>query len=133
MAENKTQIRKTGRRKTSISQVIVSSGTGKITLNCKKIENYFKGCERFIDTALSAIKAVNASGNYDYKIKVKGGGPSSQAGAILHATARALAETNPENKKTLKKKGYLTRDDRMVERKKPGRPKARKKFQYSKR
>lgn len=133
MAKNKVVNLKTGRRKTSIAQIRIIEGEGKVTINSKSPENFFKGCERFEQMALSAIKAVKDSAKYDYKIKVTGGGPSSQAGAVLHAAARALAALSDDNKKILKKEGYLRRDDRMVERKKPGRPKARKKFQYSKR
>jgi small subunit ribosomal protein S9 len=133
MKDGKISNFKTGRRKTSIAQVKISQGKGEISINSKKVEDFFKGCERFQHTALSAIKNIKDSSKYSYKIKVSGGGPGGQAGAVLHATARVLAQMSDENKKTLRKKGFLTRDPRMVERKKPGRPKARRKFQYSKR
>jgi len=124
---------KTGRRKTSIAQASVQNGKGQILVNNKPLTDYFKGCERYQQTVLSPFSALKADGQFDAKIKVQGGGISSQAGAIRHAIARSLALMSDDNKKVMKKAGFLTRDPRMVERKKPGQPKARKKFQFSKR
>lgn len=124
---------KTGRRKTSIAQAELKKGAGKITVNAKPMEEYFRGCPRYQDNVLEALAEVKADKGYDVKIKVTGGGIASQAGAIRHAIARALATFGDDNKKALKKAGFLTRDPRMVERKKPGRPKARRRFQFSKR
>lgn len=124
---------KTGRRKTSIAQAVLVKGAGKITINAKPMEEYFRGCPRYQDTVVEALAEVKADKNFDVKIKVVGGGISSQAGAIRHAIARSLALMGDDNKKAMKKAGFLTRDPRMVERKKPGRPKARRRFQFSKR
>ncbi|MDR1684715.1 MAG: 30S ribosomal protein S9 [Elusimicrobiota bacterium] len=126
------QIR-TGRRKTAIAQAELVKGAGKITVNAKPMEEYFKGCPRYQDTVLEALSEVKADKNFDVKIKVSGGGIAGQAGAIRHAIARSLAQLAEDNKKAMKKAGFLTRDPRMVERKKPGQPKARRRFQFSKR
>jgi small subunit ribosomal protein S9 len=131
MAENK-QI-KTGRRKTSVAQAALAKGSGKITINASPMEEYFRGCPRYQDTVLEALAEIKADKGYDVKIKVNGGGIAGQAGAIRHAIARCLAAQGDDNKKAMKKAGFLTRDPRMVERKKPGQPKARRRFQFSKR
>ncbi|MDR0953047.1 MAG: 30S ribosomal protein S9 [Elusimicrobiota bacterium] len=124
---------KTGRRKTSIAQAELVKGSGKITINTRPMEEYFRGCPRYQDTVIAALKEIKAEKGFDVKIKVTGGGIASQAGAIRHAIARYLASMSEENKKSMKKVGFLTRDPRMVERKKPGQPKARRRFQFSKR
>lgn len=124
---------KTGRRKTSIAQAKLVAGKGEIKVNKKPLTDYFKGCGRYQQTVLSPFVLLKAEHKYDTTIKVEGGGISSQAGAIRHAIARSLALMSEYNKKIMKKAGFLTRDPRMVERKKPGQPKARKKFQFSKR
>ena len=126
------QVYSTGRRKESIARVWVSNGTGDITINKKNIEDYFK------DKALRMIinqplEVAKKSDSVDLKITVLGGGLSGQAGAIKHGLSRALTLIDPNTKDSLKKNGFLTRDSRTVERKKYGRQKARRSFQFSKR
>ena len=125
-------IHKVGRRKTSVARVYLSKGKGKITINKKDFKDYFPtNLLRYkIEQAQSTI---DEKGNYDIKVNVFGGGLTGQAEAIRLAIARALVEKNPENKEKLKAQSLLTRDSRMVERKKPGQRKARKKTQFSKR
>ena len=126
------QVYSTGRRKESIAKVWVSNGTGNITINKKKIEDYFpdKALRMIINQPLEVAKK---SDSVDLKITVLGGGLSGQAGAIKHGLSRALTLIDPNTKDTLKKNGFLTRDSRTVERKKYGRAKARRSFQFSKR
>lgn len=124
---------KTGRRKTSIAQAELVKGSGKVIINTKPLDEYFRGCPRYQDTVLAPLSEIKAEKDFDVKVKVNGGGVASQAGAIRHAIARSLAVLGEDNKKTMKKAGFLTRDPRMVERKKPGQPKARRRFQFSKR
>jgi small subunit ribosomal protein S9 len=131
MAETK-QI-KTGRRKTSVAQAKLTKGSGKVIINEKPLEEYFRGCPRHQDTVVAALQEIKADKGFDVAIKVTGGGIAAQAGAIRHAIARGLAVLSDDNKKAMKKAGFLTRDPRMVERKKPGQPKARRRFQFSKR
>ena len=126
------QVYSTGRRKESIAKVWVSNGTGNIVINKKNIEDYFK------DKALRMIinqplEVAKKSDSVDLKITVLGGGLSGQAGAIKHGLSRALTLIDPNTKDSLKKNGFLTRDSRTVERKKYGRQKARRSFQFSKR
>jgi small subunit ribosomal protein S9 len=125
-------IHKVGRRKTSVARVYLSKGKGKIVINKKDFKDYFPtNLLRYkIEQAQST---VDEKGNYDIMVNVFGGGLTGQAEAIRLAIARALVEKNPENKEKLKAQSLLTRDSRMVERKKPGQKKARKKFQFSKR
>ncbi len=122
----------TGRRKTAIAKVLVKKGAGKITINGKTPEDYFK-TDNDIFRINQPIEVTDNNGKWDFKIAVKGSGLSGQAGAVLHGIARALVEVDPDSRLSLHKSGFLTRDSRMVERKKSGRPKARKKFQFSKR
>ena len=126
------QVYSTGRRKESIAKVWVSSGSGNITINKKSFEDYFpdKALRMIINQPLEAAKK---SDSVDLKITVLGGGLSGQAGAIKHGLSRALTLIDPNTKDTLKKNGFLTRDSRTVERKKYGRAKARRSFQFSKR
>ena len=126
------QVYSTGRRKESISKVWVSNGTGNITINKKNIEDYFKdkALRMIINQPLDVAKK---SDSVDLKITVLGGGLSGQAGAIKHGLSRALTLIDPNTKDPLKKNGFLTRDSRTVERKKYGRKKARRSFQFSKR
>ena len=126
------QVYSTGRRKESIAKVWVSNGTGNITINKKNFEDYFpdKALRMIINQPLEAAKK---SDSVDLKITVLGGGLSGQAGAIKHGLSRALTLIDPNTKDTLKKNGFLTRDSRTVERKKYGRAKARRSFQFSKR
>ncbi|MBI3550238.1 MAG: 30S ribosomal protein S9 [Elusimicrobia bacterium] len=125
--------RSTGRRKTSIAQIrLVPQGAGKITINGKPLEDYFRGYGRQVHEVSAPLRTEGAGG-YDAFVKVEGGGITGQAQAVRHGIARALAKLDTGFKKTMRKEGWLTRDPRMVERKKPGQPKARKRFQYSKR
>ncbi|GAB4431894.1 MAG: 30S ribosomal protein S9 [bacterium] len=122
----------TGRRKRSIARVWVKPGNGKIVVNKVELESYFK-----YPTALKVVKEplvlTNLLSTVDIYATLAGGGIMGQAGALRHGIARALINFNPELRASLKKAGYLTRDPREVERKKYGRPKARKRFQFSKR
>ncbi|MFA6030293.1 MAG: 30S ribosomal protein S9 [Elusimicrobiota bacterium] len=123
----------TGRRKTSVAQVrLIPNGQGKVLVNAKPIGEYFRGYDRQIRTVQLPLEKAEQKG-YDVTVKVVGGGLTGQAEAIRHGLARALARVDEKFKKIMRKEGYLTRDPRMVERKKPGQPKARKRFQYSKR
>ncbi|HET8866535.1 MAG TPA: 30S ribosomal protein S9 [Gracilimonas sp.] len=121
-----------GRRKTATARLYIKSGKGDIIVNHKPIEEYFPVKARR-NIALHPITVTETEGKYDIKITVRGGGSTGQAGAISHALARALDGENEDMHDVLKGHGLLTRDDRMVERKKYGQPKARKKFQFSKR
>jgi len=122
----------TGKRKTSVARVILRPGDGATWINGKSIEEYFP---RLIhrSTALAPLKTTELLGQYDLRVRVHGGGPTRQAGAVRHGIARALDEVNPELRVPLKRAGYLTRDAREVERKKAGLHKARKAPQFSKR
>ncbi|MDA0781574.1 MAG: 30S ribosomal protein S9 [Rickettsiales bacterium] len=122
----------TGRRKKSSARVWIQKGNGKITINGKDAEIYF-GRPVLRMVIGQVFDTTNTNGEIDVVCSVKGGGLSGQAGAILHGIARALDKYNPEFHSVLRKGGFLTRDSRAVERKKPGRPKARKSFQFSKR
>ncbi len=121
-----------GRRKTSVARVILRNGNGKITVNGKEFEIAFPQLLSREDI-LNPFKVTETEGSYDVIINVQGGGTTGQAQAIRLGIARALIELNPDHRVALKKEGFLTRDPRMVERKKYGRPKARKRFQFSKR
>lgn len=122
----------TGRRKTSVSRVFLKPGKGVITVNGKTLEEYF---ERMTarQIVMQPLVTVEQEGKFDLYITVAGGGKSGQAGAVRHGLARALEEYDPAFRPAMKKAGFMTRDSRMVERKKYGRPKARKSDQYSKR
>lgn len=124
----------TGRRKTSSARVFLKSGSGQITINGKKSEEYLKrlASRAIINQPLVVVKP-EMSTPIDLKITVRGGGESGQAGAIRHGIARVLVDFNKELRPTLKKEGLLSRDSRMVERKKYGLRGARRRFQYSKR
>ena len=130
---NNTKELKTGRRKTSVAQAKLVKGTGNITVNAKALADYFKGHEKYQATVKAPLTVTNLEKEYDVTAKVQGGGISSQAGALRHAIARSVAQISEDLKKAVKKAGFLTRDPRMVERKKPGQPGARKRFQFSKR
>ncbi|MEJ2507639.1 MAG: 30S ribosomal protein S9 [Ignavibacteriaceae bacterium] len=121
-----------GRRKTSVARVILKSGSGNVKINGSEFEKVFPQLiDR--DDILAPFKVTETSGKYDAVITVKGGGTTGQAQAIRLGIARALVDIDAENRPKLKVEGFLTRDPRMVERKKYGRPKARKRFQFSKR
>jgi len=121
-----------GRRKAAVARVFVSEGTGQITINKRDISVYFPSpiLQFIIKQPLNKLGAVE---KYDIKVNLDGGGFNGQAGALRLAIARALVKINPEDKSALKVDGFMTRDPREVERKKPGQPKARKRFQFSKR
>lgn len=129
----KNIISATGRRKTSVAQVrLVQNGEGKVTVNTKTPEAYFGNNPRLKYVITSPFDLAKDQ-KFDCIAKVNGGGLSSQAGAIRHGVARAIASLGESFHLSMKKAGFLTRDPRMVERKKPGQPKARKRFQFSKR
>ncbi len=121
-----------GRRKSSVARVYVSEGTGKITINKKDLTEYFPSSilQFVVKQPLQLLEAVE---KYDIKANLTGGGFTGQSQALRLAIARALVKINPEDKAALRKEGFVTRDPRAVERKKPGRPKARRRFQFSKR
>jgi len=121
----------TGRRKTSVARVWLTQGSGKIMVNKRTIDDYFGETLRM--HVLTPIQTIGAQEDFDVWCTVKGGGISGQAGALRHGLARALVVANEEFRKPLRKRGLLTRDSRMVERKKYGQPGARKRFQFSKR
>ena len=121
----------TGRRKTSVARVWLMQGSGKVLVNRDDVSQYFS--EMQILHALEPLKALAVEGEFDVWCTVKGGGVSGQAGALRHGLARALVVANDEYRKPLRNGGFLTRDSRMVERKKYGQPGARKRFQFSKR
>lgn len=121
-----------GRRKTSIARVYVKPGKGSILVNDRELASYFTS-EIHQTTVKQALTITKLDGQYDVTVNVEGGGNKGQAEAIRLGIARALVTINTENRPPLKKEGLLTRDSRMVERKKPGRRKARRKFQFSKR
>jgi len=125
-------VNKIGRRKTSIARVYVTPGKGEITVNNRGLKEYFIS-EIHQTTVRQALTMVKADGQYDVTVNVEGGGIKGQAEAVRLGIARALVEFNAEHKPALRKDGLLTRDSRMVERKKPGRRKARRRFQFSKR
>ena len=121
-----------GRRKTSVARIYMKPGKGEITVNDRTIETYFPFDLHQI-VVKQPLALVGVDGSYDIKINVDGGGITGQAEAARMAISRALCEFDAEHRPALKKEGFLTRDPRMVERKKPGRRKARRKFQFSKR
>ena len=121
-----------GRRKSAVARVYVTEGTGKITINKVELSKYFPSAilQYVVKQPLLALEATE---KYDIKANLDGGGFTGQSQALRLATARALVKINAEDKKALKDHGFLTRDSRAVERKKPGQPKARRRFQFSKR
>ena len=121
-----------GRRKAAVARVYLSEGKGKITINSRELEDFFptKPLQYIVKQPL---ELVEVAGKFDLKINIFGGGIKGQAEAVRLGISRALIEANPEHRDALKKAGFLTRDSRVIERKKPGQPKARKKFQFSKR
>ena len=125
-------INKIGRRKTSVARLYLSSGSGTTSINGRTLEDYFPS-EIHKIIIKQPLVLLESDGKYDIKINVNGGGFKGQAEAIRLAVSRALCELDEENRPPLKKEGFLTRDPRMVERKKYGRRKARRRFQFSKR
>lgn len=123
----------TGRRKTATARVRLIPGKGKLLINQRSLENYFAGHARAKWQAMRPFEAAKVGSQYDVLIDVTGGGVTGQAGAISHGLARAFSQLDTLLRLSMRKEGLLTRDSRMVERKKSGQPKARKRFQYSKR
>ena len=122
----------TGRRKTAVARVRLATGTGKVTVNGRPLENYFT-TDVLRGQVLQPFTVTQTLSRFDARINVAGGGPSGQAGAARHGIARALLNTDGALRPVLKSNGLLTRDPRMKERKKYGQPGARKRFQFSKR
>lgn len=122
----------TGRRKSSVARVYLTPGTGKIVINKKDMDEYF-GLDTLKLIVNQPFVVTNTVGKFDVLVNVRGGGYTGQAGAIRHGISRALLEADSENRLSLKKAGYLTRDSRMKERKKPGLKAARRAPQFSKR
>jgi small subunit ribosomal protein S9 len=123
-----------GRRKTAVARVrVLPNGDGSITVNGKSAHAYFGQRDAHLATIAAPLRVLDLGNNYSLTVRVVGGGTSGQAGAIRHGLARALVRMNPEFKAALRKAGYLTRDPRMKERKKPGLKRARKAPQYTKR
>ena len=121
-----------GRRKAAVARVFVTEGKGEITINKVALEKYFPSpILQFI--VKQPLNTLEAAEKYDIKVNLDGGGYKGQAEALRLAIARALVKINPDDKSALRKEGFITRDPRAVERKKPGQPKARKRFQFSKR
>ncbi len=121
-----------GRRKTAVARVYLSKGSGKVTVNEREVKDYFK-TPVLLDKVNQPFQLTSTLGQYDVNVNVDGGGVNGQAEAVRLGISRALVEVNPDFKTLLKAEGLMTRDPRMVERKKPGRKKARKRFQFSKR
>lgn len=121
-----------GRRKSAVARVYLSEGKGQIMVNDRDFKSYFPG-EHLLYIIEQPLNALQLRDKYDIQVNLTGGGIKGQAEALRLGIARALIKLDPENKPTLKAQGFLTRDSRGVERKKPGRPKARKRFQFSKR
>ena len=121
-----------GRRKSAVARIFVTEGTGKITINKKDLQDYFpSSILQFV--VKQPLTTLNVAEKYDIKVKLDGGGFTGQSQALRLAIARALVKINAEDKKALRAEGFLTREAREVERKKPGQPKARRRFQFSKR
>lgn len=121
-----------GRRKSAVARIFVTEGTGKITINKKNLQDYFPSSilQYVVKQPLLKLDVVE---KYDIKVNLDGGGFTGQSQALRLAIARALVKINADDKKALRSEGFLTRDAREVERKKPGQPKARRRFQFSKR
>ncbi len=121
-----------GRRKSAVARIYVSEGKGNITINKRELKDYFpNGTLQYI--VMQPLNLLGVADQYDIKVNLDGGGIKGQAEAVRLAISRAMVEINEESKTELKKAGFMTRDPREVERKKPGQPKARKRFQFSKR
>jgi len=121
-----------GRRKAAVARVYVSEGKGQITINKKELKEYFTtGTLQYV--VLQPLNLLEVADKYDIKVNLDGGGVTGQAEALRLAISRALVKIDAEDKSALRTAGFMTRDPREVERKKPGQPKARKKFQFSKR
>lgn len=121
-----------GRRKAAVARVFVKEGNGTITINKRELDNYFpSSILQYV--VKQPLNKLGVAEKYDIRVNLDGGGFKGQAEALRLAIARALVKINPDDKSALRSEGFMTRDSRVVERKKPGRPKARKRFQFSKR
>ncbi len=121
-----------GRRKSAVARIYVSEGKGNVTVNKRELKEYFpSSILQYV--VLQPLNLLEVQEKYDIKVNLDGGGPSGQAEALRLAISRAMLKIDPESRSALKAAGFLTRDPREVERKKPGQPKARKRFQFSKR
>ena len=121
-----------GRRKSAVARIFVTEGTGKITINKKDLQDYFpSSILQYV--VKQPLTTLNVAEKYDIKVNLDGGGYTGQSQALRLAIARALVKINADDKKALRAEGFMTRDAREVERKKPGQPKARRRFQFSKR
>lgn len=121
-----------GRRKSAVARVYLTEGTGKITINKRDLKDYFPS-ELVQFVVKQPLNLLGVAEKYDIKVNLKGGGYTGQSQALRLGIARALVKVNADDKKALRAEGFITRDAREVERKKPGRPKARRRFQFSKR
>ncbi len=121
-----------GRRKAAIARIYLNEGKGKITINQRDVKEYFPS-DQLQYIVQQPLNLLEVSNKFDIKVNLNGGGFKGQAEALQLAIARALVKVNPDGKQALRANGFLTRDSRVVERKKPGQPKARKRFQFSKR
>ncbi|MFC1522834.1 30S ribosomal protein S9 [Elusimicrobiota bacterium] len=132
--KTQNQFNAVGKRKTSVAQIIITvNGSGNIVVNGKTLDKFFGNRPWQKAAITSPLEAVSLASKIDVVGKVHGGGVTGQAHAMRHGIARCLAQIDAQTKQVMRKKGFLTRDSRIVERKKPGRPKARKRFQFSKR
>lgn len=121
-----------GRRKAAVARIYVTEGKGQITINNRELDNYFPSASlQYI--VMQPLNTLDVASKYDITVNLEGGGTKGQAEALRLAIARALVKINPDDKSALRAEGFMTRDPRVVERKKPGQPKARKRFQFSKR
>jgi len=132
MATNTPEYVAVGRRKTAVARVRLTPGSGKIIVNGRTFEDYFK-TQALQNTVLRPFEVAKQLNQFDVRVNADGGGINGQAGALRLAVSRALIDSNPELRAALKAEGFLRRDPRMKERKKPGQPGARKRFQFSKR
>lgn len=132
MTQAGERIYATGRRKSAVARVFLQPGTGQITINKRTFENFFPS-EALRMALTEPIEVVNATGQFDFMVTVKGGGPAGQAGAVRHGISRALEKHDSSLRPSLKRAGFLTRDARVKERKKYGQRGARARFQFSKR
>jgi small subunit ribosomal protein S9 len=132
MATNTLEYVAVGRRKTAVARVRLTPGSGKIVVNGRSFEDYFK-TQALQNTVLRPFEVAKQLNQFDVRVNADGGGINGQAGALRLAVSRALIDSNPELRAALKAEGFLRRDPRMKERKKPGQPGARKRFQFSKR
>ncbi|MFH1380284.1 MAG: 30S ribosomal protein S9 [bacterium] len=133
MVKQNNEIWTRGTRKSSVARIRLCSGNGKLMVNGKSIDDFFAGHHRQKTEVMKPLAVAGHTNDYDIIATVSGGGVTGQSGALRLGIARAIVQMDDKTKQPLRSRGFFTRDSRMVERKKPGQPKARKKFQYSKR